>query len=59
MIKRKHRVCVEITLENPDTNKRAVQLVALALELTRSTNWDFEVTKFKCKSFNACVVRAL
>ena len=58
MIKRKHRVCVEITLEKPSTTKKAVYLVSVALDATNSDGWQYDVTKFECKSFDR-VVRAL
>lgn len=58
MKKRKHRVVVDITLEEPVTARRAKYLVADALDWCSLDSWSHEVTKFKCKEFNR-VFRAI
>jgi hypothetical protein len=56
-IKRKHRVVVEITLEQPDFEKRAKDLVMLMLNrgYDQSNRAQCEVTKWDCKQFSKVV----
>lgn len=52
--RRKHRVVVEVTLEKPDTEKRAVYLVGRAMDVGHynSDHVRTEVTTWSCKSWS-------
>lgn len=52
MNRRKHRVVVDITLNEPCSQKRAKQIVSFGLENSISDHWNEEVTKFTCKEFS-------
>jgi len=57
MKRRKHRVVVEVTLERPDTEKRAVQLIQLAINggtAKRTYVGDF-ITTWEAKSWSRTI----
>ena len=53
MMKRKHKIVVEITLKEPCNAKEAVLFAKNALKFSEkySNQWKYFVTKWTCKSF--------